>query len=58
MCRPCKSLRNSQPSCLIDGWVAFSKVKEAPESQSKGGGNDGGDAGKVDNGVHGDEVGL
>ena len=33
MCRPCKSLRNSQPSCIIDGWVVLSKVKEAPESQ-------------------------
>ena len=33
MCRPRKSLRNSQPSCIIDGWVVLSKVKEAPESQ-------------------------
>ena len=61
MCRPSKSLRNSQTSCIIDGWVVLSKVKEAPESQYlRGGGNDGGDAGKVDeiNGVDGDEVGL
>ena len=37
----------------------LSNVKEAPESQYlRGGGNDGGDAGKVDDGVEGDEVGL
>ena len=41
--------------------MVLSKVKEAPESQYlRGGGNDGADAGKVDeiNGVDGDEVGL
>ena len=60
MCRPCKSLRNSQPSCIIDGWVGGALKGEGGTRVpiSKGGGNDGGDAGKVDDGVHGDEAGL